>query len=169
MREAEEQASSTNNKGLVQLENVLIVLQPDFVKKVDIFLEFLHMGIGGQHESLTKDEFKRRLWQLLKGQWARSPEIFDAELFDNLPDELKNPLLSIVTKPARGQFKLDDGYEIPMYNYGGKLTPISVIPNVLCQIGTCTTIQYTEGGERGGKKDSPNSSLINAMKQYPKN
>lgn len=152
------------------MQNVLVVLQPDFVAKVNLFLEFLYenMGDRGEHVPKDKEEFKRRIWQLLKGQWARSPEIFDAMLFDNLPDELKHPLLSIVSKEQRGVFKLDNGYEVPMLNYGGKLTPISAIPNVLCHIGSCKTVAYNEKGEVD-KKDTANTSLVDAMKQYPKN
>jgi hypothetical protein len=152
------------------VQNVLVVLQPDFVIKVNLFLEFLyeHLDGRGEHIPANKEEFKQRIWQLLKGQWAHSPEIFDPELFDNLPDELKHPLLSIVKKEQRGTFKLDNGYEVPMLNYGGKLTPISRIPNVLCHIGSCQTVAYNEKGETA-PKSSAAQGIIGAMKNYPKN
>lgn len=150
-------------------KNILIVLQPEFVAKVNLFLEVVYMALmtrGGVEN--TKEEFKRKLWQLLKAQWAKSPEHYDQELYDNLPDELKDPLLSIVVKEQRGTFKLDNGYEVPMYNYGGKLEAIPNIPNILCHIGSHTVVSYNEGGKIQGSV-SPNAELVKAFKQYPRN
>lgn len=146
-----------------------MVFQPEFVKRVDIFLEMLHVSLESKEGAPEKDlaRFKHVMWNLLKAQWAKSPEHYDPELFESLPDTLKDPLLRIVIKEDRGTFKLDSGYEVPMFNYGGKVVTIPNIPNILCHIGSHNMIAYDAKGHTHG--ESANSQLIKAIKEAPKN
>lgn len=127
----------------------LLVTTSTFVGQVNAWIKFVYNGLK-VIEKLPKDaveeHFSDQMWAMLKLQWSKDPSMDDAGLLDQLPKHLVEPPLKIVVKYATQHFKLDNGEHVPMFNYGGKMTVASGIPQILICVAHQAVITHDETG-----------------------
>jgi len=146
---------------LIALKGSYVTEVSKFIKELWDFGQFRAVQVGMEYE-----DFKQFVWVTLKQYWAFNREGLVGELGKHLPDNMKEPTCTIMRKQSKGEFKLEDGTPVPMFNYGGKPTQAGMIPHILSIVSRSRETVYESSGkvQKNTEEQTPLHKLFEGFK-----
>lgn len=150
-------------------EFLLIVFTKEFMVDINTYIkdswDFTNKILSTS--GMEYDVFKHHMWGILKAYYQHRREDLPKDFSEYLPENIRQPILTLTNMKAKGMFPLQNGHMVPMFNYRGEIANAGLIPHILAVIGQKHAMTYGDDGKLS--YDSKTQELFDTLKNFSKN